>query len=233
MLRDLPQQQPNNKQNKATASSHKHNTTSPPTPPKKQNDHKFTLRPPRKHRPRQQSKHPGETTAWRHRHNITRLPTLSRALFANRRHDMTANTSKGANSCGRRVYYNLTSLPLPPSHKRKPHQSIKVYSRLRHCRMSKAPLIAPRAHILVKRPIQETLSSDVKETLIWATAWRKLLNPHDLSNHHCASAARNNGVKRQATRRHGSIIIRNPIPSRDLHASALSAFTCWLYSVNH
>ena len=44
VLRDLPQQQPNNKQNKATASSHKR-IKAPPTPPPQKNDHKFTLRP--------------------------------------------------------------------------------------------------------------------------------------------------------------------------------------------
>ena len=92
-----------------------------------------------------------------------------------------------------------------------------VHPRLRHGRMNKAPPTAPRAHILVKRLMQETLRSDMKETLIWATAWRNTHNPLNFHNHHCAGAARNNRVKCQATQRHGSFNIRNPSPSRDLH----------------
>ena len=100
-----------------------------------------------------------------------------------------------------------------------------VHPRLRHGRMNKAPPTAPRAHILVKRLMQETLRSDMKETLIWATAWRNTHNPLNFHNHHCAGAARNNRVKCQATQRHGSFNIRNPSPSRDLDASASHAFT--------
>ena len=111
-----------NKQNKASVSSYKHITTPPLHPPPKRKRRQVYLRPPRKHRPRHQSKHPGETTAWKHGHNNTLPPTPSCALFASRRHNMTPNTFKGSNSCGRRVYKNLTSLPLPPSHKRKWHQ---------------------------------------------------------------------------------------------------------------
>ena len=92
--------------------SHAHCNSSPP--PRKKNDHKSTLTPPRVHRLRQQTQHPGVTTTCGHGSNSTCPPTPSRALFTRKVHDMKPNTVIDTSSFGKRRYENITSPPLPP-----------------------------------------------------------------------------------------------------------------------
>ena len=117
--------------------------------------------------------------------NITLAPLPPARRFTIRRDDMTTNTFKWDQLLRKACVLNLDLPTIAAITRTKIHQQIDAHSRPRHCRMNNAPPIARRAHILVKLKIQETLSSNINDTLIRATVRKNKHNPRNLHNHHC------------------------------------------------